>query len=87
VARRALLALGIDSIKAIEAGLRQTRSAPTPEGAERPAPTFPGCDFGVVASAVQRLFGYLNDYEREIGLADIDPLEFAPYSWENGGEG
>jgi acyl-[acyl-carrier-protein] desaturase len=53
VARAGLAVLGIDALKEVEEGLRRTRETPAPDGSPRPAP-FPGCDFGVVESAVSR---------------------------------
>jgi hypothetical protein len=85
VARPALIALGISAIKEIEDSLRHTRDTPAPDGSLRPAPTFPGCDFGVIESAVKGLFARIGEYEQAVGLADIDPTVFVPIFWENGG--
>jgi acyl-[acyl-carrier-protein] desaturase len=87
VAKRALSSLGIEAIKEVEAGLLQSRNAPTPEGNARSVPAHVGCDLGVVESAVKRLFDYVGAYEREVALVDVDPMEFVPVAWENGGAG
>jgi acyl-[acyl-carrier-protein] desaturase len=85
VARPALIALGISAIKELEDGLRYTRDTPAPDGSLRLAPTFPGCDLGVIESAVRGLFARISEYEQAVGLTDIDPTVFVPVSWENGG--
>jgi acyl-[acyl-carrier-protein] desaturase len=89
VARPALAALGIEAIKEVEAGLRRTRDAPAPDGGMRPAPALAGCDYDVVESAVRGLFARIGEYEREVGLAEVDPTAFVPCPWggEAGAEG
>ena len=37
-----------------------------------------GLDYAAVSSAVRRLFGRIERYEREVGLADVDPTRFVP---------
>jgi acyl-[acyl-carrier-protein] desaturase len=85
VARPALIALGIRAIKELEDGLRHTRDTPALDGSLRPAQVFPGCDLGVIECAVRGLFARIGEYERAVGLADIDPTVFVPVSSENGG--
>lgn len=76
VAKPALSALGIESVKAVEHGLAQTRATPGSDGSDRPTP-YAGCDFAVLESAVRGLFDRVNRYESETGLDRIDPTVFA----------
>jgi acyl-[acyl-carrier-protein] desaturase len=81
VAKPALAALGIEAIREVEAGLRRTKSAPAMDGSMRPAPAFASCKFGVVESAVRGLFARIGDFEREVGLAEVDPTTFVACAW------
>jgi acyl-[acyl-carrier-protein] desaturase len=76
VAKPALSALGIESVKAVEHGLAQTKAAPGLDGATRPAP-YAGCNFAVLESTVRGLFHRVNRYESAIGLDRFQPAVFA----------
>ncbi len=80
VARPALKALGIESVKAIEAGLAATRTPPDPSGIVRP-PVISGCDFNALEGTVSHLFDRFIKYERDVGLADVDPTVFVQVKW------
>ncbi len=77
-----LRALGIETIKEIEAGLQRTKDTPSIDGRKRPAAAFEGCDFSVLESAVKGLFARFTAYESQTGLSEVDPTQFMPYSWE-----
>jgi acyl-[acyl-carrier-protein] desaturase len=76
VAKPALLALGVESVKAVELGLAQIKATPGLDGTPRPAP-FTGCNFAVLESTVGRLFDRVNRYESEVGLSSIQPTVFS----------
>jgi acyl-[acyl-carrier-protein] desaturase len=76
VAKPALAALGVESVKAAELSLVQARATPSLDGAARPA-AYAGCNFGVLESAVRGLFDRIHRYESEVGLADVQPTVFA----------
>jgi acyl-[acyl-carrier-protein] desaturase len=80
VAKPALSALGVESVKEVERGLLQTKTAPGLEGGDRPNP-FTGCNFAVLESAVRNLFDRVNRYESEIGLTRIQPTVFTAIQW------
>jgi acyl-[acyl-carrier-protein] desaturase len=77
VAKPALSALGVESVKAVEHGLAQVRATPGLDGTPRSAP-FTGCNFAVLESTVRGLFDRVNRYESEVGLASIQPTAFSP---------
>ena len=81
VAKPALAALGIDTIKAVEAGIQATRDVPDQQGAVQINPVFAGCAFSVVESAVHRLFDWIGRYEQQVGLSTVDCTTFVPYTW------
>ncbi len=80
VAKPALAALGIESIKALEEGLLQTKSSFSIEGVDCPPP-FACCDFAVLESTVRNLFDRVGRYESDVGLNDVNPTVFLPNRW------
>jgi acyl-[acyl-carrier-protein] desaturase len=80
VAKGALMALGVESVKAVEDGLVQTKATPGLDGTPRPAP-FSGCNFSVLESTIRRLFDRVNRYEAEVGLAGIQATVFTAVEW------
>jgi acyl-[acyl-carrier-protein] desaturase len=70
--------LDISSRRALEDGVRRSRRVPDGDGRERDTSLFSVLDYGAVEAAVRRLFSRVGAYEREIGLADVDPTEFVP---------
>ena len=85
----ALSNLGVNSIRAIERGIKNTRQVPDAEGrmrdtAQFDAATCKGVQFSIVEAAVMSLFDRVGRYEEEVGLSAIDPTCFAPNSWTVG---
>jgi acyl-[acyl-carrier-protein] desaturase len=68
--------LGIPGRRALEDGVRRSRQVPDGDGRERDTSLFSALDYGAVEEAVRRLHSRVGAYEREIGLADVDPTEF-----------
>lgn len=81
VAKPALAALGVETIRAVEEGLRRRRDFPDTHGTIRSNPTTGGCDFNVVESAVCGLFDRIGRYEADVGLAAVDPTTFVAHTW------
>ncbi|WP_020470383.1 acyl-ACP desaturase [Zavarzinella formosa] len=79
VAKPAMAALGVDTIRAVEAGIIRSRETPDAGGMFRPDKAFTGCNLGIVESAVQNLFGRIERFENEVGLSDIMPTTFEPW--------
>lgn len=77
VAKPALLALGVESVKAVEQGIAKTKATPCLNGDSRLAP-YDGCDFAVLESTVRSLFDRVNRYESETGLVQVCPTKFIP---------
>jgi acyl-[acyl-carrier-protein] desaturase len=80
----AFKALGVESLRQIERGIRRTRRVPDAQGQMRDTALFgaetesmtAGVNFPLVEAAVSRLFGRIGRYEDEIGVSDIDPIRF-----------
>jgi acyl-[acyl-carrier-protein] desaturase len=81
VARPALAALGIESVKAVEAGIARSRCAPALNGESLRTPPPEVCDFRVLESSLTALFDRVHRYESEVGLTDVDPTEFTRVPW------
>lgn len=80
VAKPALAALGIDTIKAVEEGIARSRMAPAPDGTFSSSPNF-GWNFKVIESSVRSLFDRVSRYESSVGLNQFQRNEFVPSSW------
>jgi acyl-[acyl-carrier-protein] desaturase len=74
----ALEQIGVAGRKALERGVRRSRLVPNEDGTLGDRCQFEGLDYAAVSSAVRRLFGRIERYEREVGLADVDPTRFVP---------
>lgn len=70
--------LGMESRKALEHGIRNTRLVPDEDGNLRETAIFPGLDFKHIEDAVNRLFGRIQKYEEEIGFHEVDPIIVKP---------
>lgn len=70
--------LTIEGRKALDMGIKRFRQVPDPEGNTRDTAIFETINYQAVESAVKRMFKKVEDYEREMGLADIDPTTFVP---------
>jgi acyl-[acyl-carrier-protein] desaturase len=69
--------LGIESRRALEAGLKRTREVPTyDEAGIHPTAIWDTFDYGQVEADVQRLHLKIQQFEHEVGFADLDPTEF-----------
>ena len=69
--------LGIKGRKAVEEGVRRSRQVPDESGTLRDTAVFGALDYKAVEDAVRRLFGKIEKYEQETGLAEVDPTSFA----------
>ena len=78
VLKIALKHLGVNDRRALERGIKRSRQAPGPDGEMRETTFFDGFEYDVVETSVKRLYDRLNEYEEEVGLADIIPTQFVP---------
>jgi len=78
VVQHALDALGFESRKALENGIKRVRQIPDEEGNYRDSQIFEGIDFPSIANAVNRIYKRINTHEEETGHADVDPTLFQP---------
>jgi acyl-[acyl-carrier-protein] desaturase len=78
VVMAALENLGIESVTAIEDGIRSSRRAPDQEGRMRDCSLKNGLDLSVVESALRRLFDRIGRHENAFGVSEIDPTRFVP---------
>lgn len=77
VVQTALHNIGVAGRKALEAGIKRSRSVPNPDGEMRETSFFfDGFDYSSVESAIQRLIKRVGDYEKTIGFDRIDPIGF-----------
>jgi acyl-[acyl-carrier-protein] desaturase len=81
VVQVALKNLGIESLRAIEAGVARRRQVPDEDGRIRDTALFQEVDFSVVESSVERLFARVGGFEAEVGLADVNPTRFVKNTW------
>ncbi len=70
--------LSIAGRRALANGVKRFRQVPDPDGNMRDTAIFELLDYGAVQAAVQRLFGRIENYEKEVGFAEIDPTSFVP---------
>jgi acyl-[acyl-carrier-protein] desaturase len=75
--------LGIGGRRALVRGVRRSRQTPRDDGVMTDTSLFDALDRGAVELAVERVFRRIEQYEREVGLADVDPTHFVPVgdSW------
>jgi acyl-[acyl-carrier-protein] desaturase len=76
VLQAALNNLNISGRKALEAGVKRFRLVPDVDGNPRDTAFFETLDYEAVQTGVKRLFGRIEKYEQETGLAEIDPTRF-----------
>jgi acyl-[acyl-carrier-protein] desaturase len=74
----ALKNLGLANRKALVQGIKRSRQVPDPDGHKRDTVIIETFDYSSIELAVQKLFGRIQSYEEEIGLAEIDPTRFVP---------
>ncbi|GEM47859.1 acyl-ACP desaturase [Deinococcus cellulosilyticus] len=69
--------LGIESRKKLEDGIKKTREVPDFEGEQaRTTIIWDTFDYGAIEGDVKRLHVKIQDYEKKIGLDELDPTEF-----------
>jgi acyl-[acyl-carrier-protein] desaturase len=78
VVAAALKNLGLAGRKQLEQGIKKTRLVPDNDGNLRETAIFDGIDFPSIQSAVKRIFGRIENYEKETGFWDFDPTHFKP---------
>lgn len=74
----ALAQFGVESKKALEAGIHATRLVPDESGNLFDSAIWQSFDPALVEADVQRLFGRIGEYEDTIGFSEIDPIRFEP---------
>ncbi len=78
VLQAALEAMGVTGRRALLDGVKRLRQVPDSEGHMRNTAFFDTLDYRAVQSAVRRLFGRIEQYEQEVGFAELDPTTFVP---------
>lgn len=68
--------LGVKGHKAFSDGVKRSRQVPDIDGNMRDTSLFEALDYGAVENAVRRLFGRIQSYEEEVGLAEVNPTHF-----------
>ena len=78
VVQVALSNLGVEGRKALENGIKRGRLVPDENGNLRDSAIFEGIDYGVIKDSVKRIFGRIEQHEREVGFWEVDPTVFVP---------
>ncbi len=76
VLQAALETLGVAGRRALVEGVKRFRQVPDPDGNLRDTAVFDVLDYDAVQTMARQLFGRIEEYEREVGFADIDPTRF-----------
>ena len=74
----ALKNLNVRGFRAVTRGIKRSRQVPDPDGNMRDTALFDAIDYEAIEKAVKRLYGRIEKYEQEVGLADIYPTRFVP---------
>ena len=74
----ALKNLGVQGRAALRRGINRIREVPTMDGGMRETAIFDLLDVDGVEKKVQKLFGRIQDYEKQVGFDEIDPTIFVP---------
>jgi len=74
----ALKNLGVQGRAALRRGINRIREVPAMEGGMRETAIFDLLDVDGVEKKVQKLFGRIQDYEKQVGFDEIDPTIFVP---------
>lgn len=69
---------GFANRKALALGIKRSRLVPDEDGNLRDTSIFEYFDYHSIQNAVKRLFGRIIEYEKQIGIGDIDPTQFVP---------
>ncbi|HEY7479997.1 MAG TPA: acyl-ACP desaturase [Gemmatimonadales bacterium] len=78
VAQVALGHLGVRNLRAVEAGVRASRTVPGPDGVERGTAIFESINPELLDASVRRLFARIERYAREAGVEHTMRIEFRP---------
>lgn len=70
--------LGVTGRRALVNGFKNFRRVPDADGNLCDSAIFSALDYSAVETAVRRLYGRVERYEKEIGLDEIDPTLFIP---------
>lgn len=76
VLQAALETLGVAGRRALIEGVKRFRQVPDQDGNLRDTAVMDTLDYGSVQTMVRQLFGRIEEYEREVGFAEIDPTRF-----------
>jgi acyl-[acyl-carrier-protein] desaturase len=74
----ALKSLSVKGKNVLYKGIKRIRSVPREDGTMQDTSIFDMLDYEGVTSKVQRLHEKIADYEKEIGINEIDPTRFVP---------
>lgn len=74
----ALKNMGVKGRAALRRGINRIRKVPTMEGGMRETAIFDLLDVDGVEKKVQKLFGRIQDYEKQVGFDEINPTIFVP---------
>ena len=72
----ALKNLGVEDRRRLAKGIKKNRLVPDIDGNLRDTAIFNEFNYDSVEIAVKKIFGKIEDYEKEVGLYDIDPTIF-----------
>jgi acyl-[acyl-carrier-protein] desaturase len=78
VVQVALKNLGFEGRKAVENGIKKGRLIPDEDGNLRDSAIFEGIDYPSIQQSVTRIYGRIEQFEREVGFWDLDPTRFVP---------
>lgn len=70
--------IGVKGRRALEDGIRRSREVPAPDNEMRSTSFLQTFDYDVVENAVKRIYSRINEYEKQIGIHDLDPAVFVP---------
>jgi len=76
--------LGVKGRKAVEEAVKRSRQVPDGNGDLHDTAVFNALDYHAVEASVRRLFGRIQAYEQEIGLAEVDPTQFVASGYAAG---
>jgi acyl-[acyl-carrier-protein] desaturase len=83
----AIKSLSIKGKNELYKGIKRIRSVPKEDGTMQDTSIFDMLDYEGVTTKVQRLHDKISDYEKEIGINEIDPTSFVPSGIKHNGSG
>lgn len=72
----ALKNMGVEGRRALQRGIKRIREVPHPDGTMHSTAIFDVLDYEGVTQKVQKLFGRIADYEKEVGFDEVYPTKF-----------